>query len=300
MTTPDFAAAFADTRAFVERGIADLCARRPEGTPERLMESMAYSLTAGGKRLRPVLTVQAAALFGMARERSLPMALALEMIHTASLIHDDLPAMDDDVLRRGKPTNHVRYGEAIAILAGDALMAWAFEYPLAELARLAIPSDRICGALLVLANALGPSGICGGQVLDTDDESAIPSDEHPWAVARQKTGVLIRAAVLTGAILAGADGASVDGLARYGDHLGTAFQIEDDILDVTSSPEALGKTPGKDEAQNKRTFVSLFGVDEARALAREESRRAVEALKAVRGDTFFFAALAESLVDRAN
>lgn len=106
--------------------------------------------------------------------------------------------------------------------------------------------------------------------------------------------------MLTGAILAGADGASVDGLARYGDHLGTAFQIEDDILDVTSSPEALGKTPGKDEAQNKRTFVSLFGVDEARALAREESRRAVEALKAVRGDTFFFAALAESLVDRAN
>lgn len=300
MIAPDFAAVFAGTRAFVERGITDLCARRPEGTPERLMESMAYSLTAGGKRLRPVLTVQAAALFGMAREESLPMALALEMIHTASLIHDDLPAMDDDVLRRGKPTNHVRYGEAIAILAGDALMAWAFEYPLAELVRLAVPPDRICSALHVLANALGPSGICGGQVLDTDDESTIPSDEHPWAVAQQKTGALIRAAVLTGAILAGADSESLDGLARYGAHLGTAFQIEDDILDVTASSEALGKTPGKDEAQNKRTFVSLFGVDEARALAREESRKAVEALKTVRGDTFFFAALAESLVDRAN
>lgn len=298
MTDREFSAAFSEARQFVEEGIVRLFSTPPPKVPHRLTASMEYSMKAGGKRLRPVLSLKAGELFGLPWEGCLPVGLALEMIHTASLIHDDLPAMDDDALRRGKPTNHVQYGEAMAILAGDALMAWAFEYPLSELPRLGIAPDCICEALRTLANALGPSGICGGQVLDTDDESSLLTDDHPWTVARQKTAVLIQASVLTGAIIAGADHNALHALSEYGEHLGVAFQMEDDILDVTSSPEELGKTPGKDEAQRKRTFVSVFGLEKARRLAKDESEKAVEALKGVSRDTSFLRLLAEKLVGR--
>ncbi len=298
MTDREFSAAFSEARQFVEEGIVRLFSTPPPKVPHRLTTSMEYSMKAGGKRLRPVLSLKAGELFGLPWEECLPVGLALEMIHTASLIHDDLPAMDDDALRRGKPTNHVQYGEAMAILAGDALMAWAFEYPLSELPRLGIAPDRICEALRTLANALGPSGICGGQVLDTDDESSLLTDDHPWTVARQKTAILIQASVLTGAIIAGADHNALHALSEYGEHLGVAFQMEDDILDVTSSPEELGKTPGKDEAQRKRTFVSVFGLEKARRLAKDESEKAVEALKGVPRDTSFLRLLAEKLVGR--
>ena len=220
------------------------------------------------------------------------------MIHTASLIHDDLPAMDNDTLRRGKPTNHVLFGDALAILAGDALMAWAFEYPLAVLPDTGLPCDRICRSMHVLANALGPAGICGGQVLDTDGQSMDDSPDFPWKVTRQKTAVLLRASILSGAILAGADGKSLAALGAYGDHLGSAFQIVDDILDVTSTAEELGKTPGKDESQNKRTFVAAYGLEKARELAARESRLASVALEGVRGDTAFFSDLSDYLCER--
>ena len=298
MNRGDFKLQFDRARAFIEKSLEDLCSRPVSQVPPRLMDSMAYSLRAGGKRLRPVLCIKAGEIFGLEREKTVPLALALEMIHTASLIHDDLPAMDNDTLRRGKPTNHVLFGDALAILAGDALMAWAFEHPLSALPGMGLPSDRICSSMHVLANALGPAGICGGQVLDTDGQSMDDSPDFPWKVTRQKTAVLLRASILSGAILAGADEESLTALGAYGDHLGSAFQIVDDILDVTSTAEELGKTPGKDESQNKRTFVAAYGLQKARELASRESRLASAALEGVRGDTVFFSDLSEYLCER--
>jgi geranylgeranyl diphosphate synthase type II len=298
MTGGEFKLQYDQRRMFVEKSLETLCASTMPHVPPRLLASMAYSLKAGGKRLRPVLCLKAGEIFGLEREKVIPLALALEMIHTASLIHDDLPAMDDDILRRGKPTNHVLFGDALAILAGDALMAWAFEYPLSILPGLGLPSDRICNAMLVLANALGPSGICGGQVLDIDDQSMEESPDFPWKVTRQKTAVLLRSSILSGAILAGADEESLKALGTYGDHLGIAFQIVDDILDVISTADELGKTPGKDESQNKRTFVAAYGLERARVIAGEESALAVAALEGVRGETSFFSDLSEYLCER--
>ncbi len=298
MKVSGFDGLYAEARNFIEESLAVFCSSPGGAIPPRLMESMAYSLKAGGKRLRPVLCIKGGESFGLSREKTLPMALALEMIHTASLIHDDLPSMDDDMLRRGKPTNHVLYGEALAILAGDALMGWAFEYPLSALPGLGIDAGRICRAMQILANALGPSGICGGQVLDTDGESIEETPDFPWKVTRQKTAVLIRASLLTGAVLAGADEKSLDALGEYGWRLGNAFQIVDDILDVTSTAEELGKTPGKDKSQEKRTFAATFGLEKARQLAAEESSAAVHALEGASGDTSFFTALAGYLCER--
>ena len=295
-TSESFARQFEEIRIFIDGEIEAFCARSTPLVPPRLRDSMAYSLLAGGKRLRPALCLKGAELFGIARERAFPLALSFEMIHTASLIHDDLPAMDDDVLRRGKATNHVLFGEATAILAGDALMALAFEHPLCELPGKGIDARRICSALLLLASALGPSGICGGQVLDMDGE--IQSDESPWRIARQKTAVLLSASVTTGAIIGGADEEAQASLRAYGNHLGTAFQIVDDILDVTSTAEELGKTPGKDAAQNKKTFVTAYGMEKARPLAAEQTAMAVTALENLPGDTAFFSGLAEYLTER--
>lgn len=295
-TSGNFARQFADIRAFIDRGIEVVCGESSPLVPPRLRDSMAYSLLAGGKRLRPALCLKGAELFGIEGERAFPLALSFEMIHTASLIHDDLPAMDDDVLRRGKATNHVLFGEATAILAGDALMALAFEYPLRELPEKGIAPERICSALSLMASALGPSGICGGQVLDMDGE--LLSEETPWRIARQKTAVLLSAAVTAGAILGGADEGAQASLRAYGNHLGTAFQIVDDILDVTSTAEELGKTPGKDAAQKKKTFVSVYGMEKALSLASEQTALAVAALENLPGDTAFFSGLADYLTER--
>jgi geranylgeranyl diphosphate synthase type II len=299
MTPPgDFNLRYEKAREFFETGLEEFCSRPLMSAPPRLAEAMFYSLRAGGKRLRPVLCIKSAEIFGLGGREIMPMALALEMIHTASLIHDDLPAMDDDDLRRGKPTNHRLFGEGAAILAGDALMALAFEHPLASLPRFGLPSDRICRALLVLARALGPSGICGGQILDIDEGSREESPEFPMKVAKQKTAVLISASVLTGAIIAGADDNSLSALEGYGERLGTAFQIVDDILDVTAPAETLGKTPGKDEAQNKRTFVAVHGLDGARKLAEQQTALAALALEGVKGDSSFLCLLSDYLRER--
>lgn len=294
----DFETVLADAQAYVEVQIQGLSEALPPPVPGRLRESMLYSLQAGGKRLRPIMCLKAAEAFGVSRDRCVPLALAFEMIHTASLIHDDLPSMDDDVLRRGKPTNHVLYGESMAILAGDALLAWAFEYSLAGLAKARIPAGRACSAMRIMANALGPFGICGGQVLDTDPQSMEDGEDFPFKVAAQKTGVLIAACVEAGAVAGGADKKGAEAFRSYGMHLGTAFQVIDDILDVTSSALELGKTPGKDAALEKRTFVSTFGLDGARELARKESDQALEALLGSGGEVGFFSALTDYLMER--
>ncbi len=257
MDVLNFKESFDHNREFFEMELEKWVNRAPDGTPETMWDSMTYSMQVGGKRLRPVLCMASAELFGASCQEVIPMALALEMVHTASLIHDDLPAMDDDTLRRGKPTNHVVYGEAMAILAGDALLCHAFNYPMAYLGQ---PSDRVVLAMSRFAKALGPSGMCGGQVLDMEGK------ESPENISRLKTGELIRASVVTGSILAGANEAEVERMDLYGAALGTAFQIADDILDVVGTEQQMGKSIGKDEDQGKNTFVSAYGLEGAREL----------------------------------
>jgi geranylgeranyl diphosphate synthase type II len=271
---------------------------RLDGIPLRLRESMAYSLLAGGKRLRPALCLAAAERCGVSPEKALPMAVALEFIHTASLIHDDLPCMDNDDLRRGKPTNHKAFGETMALIAGDALIIWAFGYALSHLPHFGIPYERVSRASAILAEASGPSGMCGGQALDTDKESRGAGEDFVYDIAGAKTAALIRASVVTGAILGDISDTTLQCYYDYGTHLGLAFQIVDDILDVTSTREELGKTPFKDEAQDKVTFVSAYGLDRAKNLAAEESEEACRAIEELFPEGDLLIDLAKSLAVR--
>ncbi len=244
------------------------------GTPERLAEAVRYCLLGGGKRLRPALAVLAAGACGMDEpdqtvRRS---AAALEMVHTYSLVHDDLPAMDDDELRRGQPTVHVAYGEAMAILVGDALLTRAF-----ELLSQALP-DRAPALCRELAQAAGSSGMVAGQVADMGLCELPPGPEGLWYIHERKTGAMIRAAVRMGAIAAGGEPDVVDALGRFGSALGKAFQLYDDLLDEVGSAEALGKTPGKDARNGKRTAVSLLGLEGARRRGEELTAEALGAL----------------------
>jgi geranylgeranyl diphosphate synthase type II len=270
------------------------------GVPHRLMEAMAYSLKAGGKRLRPVLCLAAADACGGEAGCAMPMALAIEFMHTASLIHDDLPCMDDDDLRRGKPTNHKIFGEAMALLAGDSLMIWSFGVALSGMSERGVPSDRAARAAAILSDASGPRGMCGGQALDIDAESADRSGDFVHRIAEKKTAALIRASVTAGAVIGGCGGADLARWEEYGARLGLAFQIVDDILDATGTAEQLGKTPGKDEAQNKITFVSTYGLDSSRRRAREESEAAAAALSGTDWDCGLLIDLARELAGRSN
>jgi geranylgeranyl pyrophosphate synthase len=245
------------------------------GCPPSVMESMRYSVMAGGKRFRPILTLASAesvaaasaADEAAAREQALPAACAIELIHTYSLVHDDLPAMDNDTLRRGRPTSHVVFGEGMAILAGDGLLTLAFEV-MAE-----APGDRFTDrrlrAIGVIARAAGATGMVGGQAVDL----AAVGQAHRIdgaalrAMHARKTGALITAAAVSGAIMAGASDALVGSIRKYAIELGLAFQIVDDILDVEGEAAALGKTAGKDAAAGKPTYPALFGLDESRRMA---------------------------------
>jgi geranylgeranyl diphosphate synthase, type II len=251
-----------------------------EGLFRHHLEAMRYSLFVGGKRLRPILCLAAGdtiADSATTRQKLLPVACALECIHTYSLIHDDLPAMDNDSLRRGQPTNHVLFGEAGAILAGDGLLTWAFDL-------LSRPGDNQldCSQRLAIihsiARAAGPLGMVGGQALDIANENS----EFPFAVLenihRSKTGALITCAIHVGAIGAGASAEQSKQLVAYGDKLGLAFQIVDDLLNATSTTEALGKAAGSDSQRGKATYPAFFGIDQTRRLAREAVDEAVAAL----------------------
>lgn len=224
--------------------------------PPRLQESMAYSLLAGGKRLRPVLVLLACEACGGTAAAALPAACALEMVHTYSLIHDDLPAMDDDDLRRGRPTNHVVFGEALAILAGDALLTLAFEV----MARDVAPPEVAAACCADLAEAAGRAGMVGGQVVDLEAEhTPCGTVIELESIHRRKTGALLRSALTLGARIAQAPAATVDLLANYGRCLGLAFQITDDLLDVRGDAAAVGKSVGKDAAAGKLTYPALLG-----------------------------------------
>lgn len=235
--------------------------------PEKIYESMRYSLMAGGKRLRPILCLATCELLGGNAKMAMPIACALEMIHTMSLIHDDLPAMDNDDLRRGKPTNHKVYGEDIAILAGDALLAYAFEMVTTT---QDVPASRLLQVVAKLAQAVGAAGLVGGQVVDLDSEGKPDITEKTLNfIHTHKTGALLEASVLSGAILAGAETADLAKLASYSQNIGLAFQIVDDILDITATQEQLGKTAGKDLQAQKATYPSLWGLEESRRKADE-------------------------------
>ncbi|MDR1482659.1 MAG: polyprenyl synthetase family protein [Synergistaceae bacterium] len=295
-----FAALSGQYVGLFEEHLAELCGSVADNIPGRLAESMLYSLRAGGKRLRPVLCLAVAERCGIDPGKALPMAMAVEFIHTASLIHDDLPCMDDDGYRRGRPTNHTVYGECLALIAGDALMTWSFGYALSRLPSLGIPHDRVVRAVNILSEASGPVGMCGGQALDTDRESQSPEKDFVYRIALAKTASLIRASVLSGAMLGDIPDTTLQCYYDYGTHLGLAFQIVDDILDVTGTREELGKTPRKDEAQNKLTFVSAYGLDRARRLSSEESEEAERAIEQLFPEGDLLIDLAKSLVSRGS
>jgi len=244
-------------------------------------EAMRYSLLAGGKRVRPVLCLASARAAGVEPERVLPAAAAIELIHTYSLIHDDLPAMDDDAMRRGRPTSHVKYGEDVAILAGDGLFAEAMNLFLAEQAG---EPANVVAALRELAGATGVDGMVGGQYLDVTTGGEIDAQGLRELHGR-KTGRLIGASVLVPQILARASEAATIPYRRFAEELGVLFQIVDDILDVTGSDDELGKPQGSDERHGKLTYVSVFGLDRAHELAATSHGNARAALAEVEGDT---------------
>jgi geranylgeranyl diphosphate synthase type II len=248
----------------------------PEATPpETIHRAMRYSLFAGGKRIRPVLCMEAARAVSDSPDGIVSAACALELIHTYSLIHDDLPALDNDDYRRGKLTSHKVFGEAMAILAGDALLTLAFE-ALAGLAIADGPKVRLIAELAAASGAVG--GMIAGQVADLEGEGQPPNPQLLETIHRAKTGALLRASLRMGAIYAGAAEEQYAALSRYGEHIGLAFQIVDDILDVEESSEALGKTAGKDAAQGKITFPAVYGLEVSRSMAGEECARAHQTL----------------------
>ena len=271
--TFDLSASWRAWRAAIEEELDRLT---PVRYPETLWESMRYSLQAGGKRLRPLLTLATLEALGREAAPALPAACAVELIHTQSLIHDDLPAMDNDDLRRGKPTNHKVFGEAQAILAGDAMLAYAF-YVIAGPLAGSYPAEACLAATRELAEAT-VVGMVSGQVVDMASEGKPVSAETLSYIHRHKTGALIHVAVRIGGLLGQAAPAQQAQLEAYAAHVGLAFQIADDILDVTKSAEELGKTPGKDVAAGKATYVALYGLDAARQKLEAEVAGALAAL----------------------
>lgn len=267
-----------------------------EHIPSTLVQAMRYSLLAGGKRIRPVLCLVWGEFFGQPRLDLVPFAAGLEFIHTYSLVHDDLPAMDNDDLRRGQPSNHVQHGEALAILAGDGLLTEAFTLMLSA----PLPSDLVRQATLDISHAAGPRGMVGGQVVDMGFSGGkeVTLDELQTMHAL-KTGAMIRSACRAGAILGMAGSENLDHVTRYGECIGLAFQVADDILDLVGEAEKLGKPVGSDLAQGKATYPALIGLEESRRLGQAMVREALSALESWQGPQIdFLRDLAVYIMDR--
>ena len=279
-------------REYIESYLSDWYARFRDLPQKQLFEAMEYSLLAGGKRLRPVFAFEFCRMCGRDWKAAAPFAAAVEMIHTYSLIHDDLPSMDNDDFRRGRPTNHKVYGEAMAILAGDALLTDAFA--VASTAQLPNPGD-MADAIGILSECAGSLGMVGGQVLDILAEQRQCTEEDVLAIQDRKTGALIRAACTLGAIAGGASEDQFDAACRFAAGLGLAFQIRDDMLDVIGTAEEMGKGVGTDAAKN--TFVRLYGLDKCEELVQKYTAYAIDALNAFE-DTGYLKELAYSLTSR--
>ena len=269
-----------------------------EGYQKIIMEAMEYSLMAGGKRLRPMLMKESYALFGGEGEVIEPFMAAIEMIHTYSLVHDDLPAMDNDEYRRGRKTTHVVYGEDMGILAGDALLNYAFETACRAFDIAPEESGRIGQALKILAGKAGIYGMIGGQVVDVKESGHILTGEMLDFIYRLKTGALIESSMMIGAVLAGAGAEDTEKMEQIARGIGLAFQIQDDILDVTSTTEVLGKPVHSDEKNEKTTYVTWKGLEGARQEVARMTEEAVRALRAIQPDGGFLEELLKSLVYR--
>ncbi|MCL2068633.1 MAG: polyprenyl synthetase family protein [Oscillospiraceae bacterium] len=271
----------------------------PLEAPGPLREAMEYSLLGGGKRIRAVLLLAVYEYCGGKHvESALAFAAAVEMIHAYSLIHDDLPCMDDDDMRRGKPSCHIAYGESTAILAGDALLTLAFETISTDKCMDAFGAEKIAAAVNALAKAAGACGMVAGQILDLENEEAQITADQLTAINRLKTGALIRACAKIGCILAGAEPGKREAARQYAANIGLAFQVVDDVLDKTVSAEELGKPAGSDEKNAKTTYAKLLGTKRAAQLAQELTNAAVTAIKNTDGDSTFLAGFAAALCDR--
>lgn len=284
-----------ETRRLVEVELDHLLPA-PTAAPEKVHQAIRWSIFAGGKRFRPALLIATGQTFDAAIESLIKTACAFEMIHTYSLIHDDLPSMDDDDLRRGRPTCHVRFGEAAAILSGDALQTLAFR-TIAEDQQL----DLVTRVALIseLAGAAGtPEGMVAGQALDMEAEARQVNAAELEEIHRHKTGALIVAAARCGAIIGKASEAELEAVRAYGAHLGLLFQITDDLLDITASAEDLGKTPGKDAQSRKATYPSLYGVEETRGAAAKAHRGACEALERINRPIVVLQRIADFILNR--
>ena len=273
----------------------DQCFLLPKDLPQAgLAEAMRYSLLAGGKRIRPMLVLEFCRIAGGDPADAMPCACAIEMLHTYSLIHDDLPCMDNDDLRRGKPTNHVVYGECTAVLAGDCLQAEAF----GTILRSALPAERRAECARILADAVGLDGMCGGQFLDMQWEGKTLSEQELTEINSRKTGALIIAACQMGVAAAGGDEAMLESAAQFGAALGMAFQIRDDVLDVISTAEKLGKPIGSDAQECKNTYMALMGLDGCERTIARLTQHAKDVLSGAFDDTGFLFAMADALSTR--
>ena len=266
-----------------------------EGYQKGIMEAMNYSLMAGGKRLRPMLMQETHRLFGGDSPALAPFMAAMEMIHTYSLIHDDLPCMDNDDMRRGKPSCHKAFGEATALLAGDALLTQAFSSA-AETKN--VPAERIVKAIAVLSEKAGLEGMIGGQVMDLAFENVCPETSELIDMYAKKTSCLLEASAMCGCILAGADREHINAAEKYAEKLGLAFQIRDDILDCTADENMLGKPVGSDEKNGKTTFVTLYGLENAQREAEQLSAEALQQLEVFGEEAEMLKELTEYLLDR--
>ena len=280
----------------IEQGIREFLPKE-EGFAKSMAQAMNYSMLAGGKRLRPLLMQETYRLFGGKEKVIWPFMTGMEMIHTHSLIHDDLPALDNDDYRRGRLTTHKVYGEAMGILSGVALLNYAYETMLLAFERTEYP-ERVIRGLSVMAEKTGIHGMLGGQSVDVENDGTPLTKEMLDYIYRNKTSALIEAAMMTGAILAGADENSVAIIEEAAGKIGLAFQIQDDILDVTSTEDELGKPVHSDEKNNKVTYVTLFGIEEASRQVKELSEDAVSLLKGLNKNNEFLYLLVEKLINR--
>lgn len=288
-----------DYAAMTEEGLLKYLGSPNESFYPQIFESVRYSAMAGGKRLRPALVLEFCRVCGGDIQKALPFACALEMIHTYSLIHDDLPCMDDDDLRRGKPTNHKVFGEAMAVLAGDALLTRAFEVVMNRANTEGLDAETVLRAGSTLADAAGMDGMIGGQVIDMDAENKQIGLDRLLMLQQLKTGCLIRCAARLGCLIGEASEEQFEAADTYASKIGLAFQIEDDLLDIEGDEAVFGKPIGSDAASGKSTFPGLLGADKCRAMIRNLTDDAVSALDAFE-DADFLIELAESLVSRKN
>ena len=295
-TTFDLSNYLAERKALVEKALDSSIS---VVYPEKIYEAMRYSLLAGGKRLRPILCLATCELSGGNIEMAMPTACALEMIHTMSLIHDDLPAMDNDDYRRGKLTNHKVYGEDLAILAGDGLLSYAFEF-VATQTKDVLP-QQVLQVIARLGKAVGAAGLVGGQVVDLASEGLSQvSEETLHFIHTHKTGALLEACVVSGALLASASQTNLQRLSRYAQNIGLAFQIVDDILDITATTEELGKTAGKDLEAQKATYPAIWGLEKSRCQAQILVQNAKAELEIFGEKAMPLIALADFIISRSN